>query len=129
MARKILSDLICGLRHDLIAGVRGGVAWGLAMSPPSRLTLLLEPLAADPAPRHSSPPWSEVVVRAETQRLEVGRDNGAMLVSRCRDGAASMLFLLWTWEMRLRSARHMRRLAARTSTPRARQLVLHRGGL
>lgn len=85
MVRKILSDLI--------SGVRGCIAWGLEVSPPSRLTLsLLKPRAAQPAPRPSSslPPCSEVVARRTR-------------VDAIRDLVASLLFLLWRCDMRLRT--------------------------
>ena len=90
MARKILSDLISGLRN--------GIAWGLAVSPHSRLTLwLLEPLAAKPTPRPLSlPPCSGVVARPEKKRA----------TAVVRDGAASLLFLLWHWDMRIRTELH-----------------------
>jgi hypothetical protein len=92
MARKILSDLI--------SGVRSGIAWGLAMSPPGRLTLLLlEPLAAKPAPRPPSlPPCSDVVAPVESETKPI--------VDVIRDGAALLLFFLWHCEMRIRTELH-----------------------
>lgn len=121
MVRKILSDLLSGLRADFVSGARDGIAWGLAMSPPNHLTALLEPLAADHAPHHSLPPSCEVVV------LPTPTEHA--IVSRGRDGVASMLFLAWHWEMRLRSGLAQRRLAARTSAHHQRhQLYAVRGG-
>lgn len=94
MVRKILSQLV--------SQVREGIAWGLAYSPPSRITALLEPLAAEPAPRHSSPPWPEVVAHAETTpaATDVEPSTVAIVVSRVRDGAAMLLFFLWHCEIR-----------------------------
>jgi hypothetical protein len=109
MVRKILSDLV--------SGVRSGLAWGLAMSPPSRLTLwLLEPLAAKPevspsSPRLSSPPAprgpraSEVVTRAQ-ETPTADESAIALVVSRACDGVAWLLFFLWGCEQRARLGLH-----------------------
>lgn len=83
MVRKILSDLV--------SGVRSGLAWGLATSPPSRLTMwLLEPLAAK----------SEVVTRAQMP------GTFALVVSRACHGIAGLLFFLWHCENRVRTELH-----------------------
>jgi hypothetical protein len=115
MAHKILSDLI--------SGIRNGIAWGLAVSAPSRLTLwLLGPLAARPAPRPSSlPPCSEVVAQPAPRPLSFCSKPALRLLPRCsevvartqktrvdaiRDGIANLLFLLWHCEMRIRTELH-----------------------
>jgi len=121
MVRKILSDLLSGLRSDFVSGARDGIAWGLAMSPPSRLTMLLEPLADQPTPRHSLPPCSEVVALATTD--DVG------LVARGRDNVAALLFFAWHCEMTLRARLANSRHAARVSARRSPQLYAVRGGL
>ena len=99
MVRKILSQLVSKLRE--------GLAWGLAYSPPSRLTVLLEPLAADgPTPRLSSPPSSEVVTPAETDSSDDEPSAVALVVSRFCDGVAMLLFFLWHCEIRLHEELH-----------------------
>lgn len=107
MVRKILSQIVSTLRE--------GIAWGLAYSPPSRITALLEPLAAEPAPRRSSPPWPEVVAHAETTpaTTAVEPSTVAIVVSRVRDGFAMLLFFLWHCEIRIREELYAWRLALR----------------
>jgi hypothetical protein len=107
MVRKILSQIVSTLRE--------GIAWGLAYSPPSRITALLEPLAAEPAPRRSSPPWPEVVAHAETTpaATDVEPSTVAIVVSRVRDGAAMLLFFLWHCEIRSREELYAWRHALR----------------
>lgn len=73
MVRKILSDLI--------SGVRAGVAWGLCISPPkSRLWFLLGDAIAAPRTSPDAPPrrtstWPEVVARAEKKCAELSANN------------------------------------------------------
>jgi hypothetical protein len=68
MVRKILSDLI--------SGVRDGVAWGLCFVAimPRRRRVWSELLHVGRA-RASSPPWPEVVARAEKKRAELAVKN------------------------------------------------------
>lgn len=98
MVRKILSQLVSKMRE--------GLAWGLAYSPPSRVTAWLEPLAAEPTPRLSSPPWPEVVAHAEKAPAEVAPSVIALVVSRACDGAAASLFFVWNCEIRIRTELH-----------------------
>jgi hypothetical protein len=63
MVRKILSDLI--------SGVRDGIAWALFLGvmPPRRRVWSELPHVA--RARESSPPWSEVLARADRKRAEL----------------------------------------------------------
>jgi hypothetical protein len=65
MVRKILSDLI--------SGVRTGITWGLCFTPPkSRLWLLIDMVSPPPT---SPAPWPQVVARAEKKRAELAAKN------------------------------------------------------
>jgi hypothetical protein len=129
MVRKILSDLLSGLRADFVSGARDGIAWGLAMSTPGPLTLwLLEPLAAEREPRQSFPPRSDVVVRGG-DGIVLEPAPRRSLITRGGDRIAAVLFLVWHWEMSLRAGPMRTRFAARASARKTRQLYAVRGGL
>jgi len=72
MVKRLVADLARGLAHDLISGVRDGVAWGLFAVALGGVNLSFRRRRPTVYVAHqSSPPWDSVATRTALRRAEL----------------------------------------------------------
>lgn len=71
MVKKLVADLARGLAHDLVSGVRDGIAWGLFAVALGGVNLSFRRRPTVYVALQSSPPWDSVATRTALRRAEL----------------------------------------------------------